>query len=346
MIDLKNILRLHPSCLSSRASFKSVLMDKYPSEKRLVNILTILFECGIANKIKAKKSIDANEMQRLITQIENEYGISWQYSQDAILAWAAAFDVTAVKVNSVAFSNQEKSSVIAKEPIVYVSGDIDDYDIVQESDGYYISHFNGFEEDEMTIPSMIDGKIIVGIKPEVFQGLGTVKTIHISEGIKDIAERSFANCSALTNITLPQSLERLGKNTFSECHHLKEIDIPDAVKEIPAGCFRVCRGLRKVKLPASLETVGVSAFEWGMYLEEIHIPLGTKTIQARAFYSSSGLATAYIPPSVTNIEYGNFVNYEKYGDEPSWKMTIYCTAGSAAMEYARKYNIKCAKAQF
>lgn len=54
MIDLKNILKLHPNCLSSRASFRSVLLDKYPNEKRVINILTILVECGIANRIKEK----------------------------------------------------------------------------------------------------------------------------------------------------------------------------------------------------------------------------------------------------------------------------------------------------
>ena len=61
MIDLKSILTQHPNCLNSRASFKSVLMDKYPKEKRTVNILTILFECGVANKIKQRKHIDENE---------------------------------------------------------------------------------------------------------------------------------------------------------------------------------------------------------------------------------------------------------------------------------------------
>lgn len=105
MIDLKAILIQHPNCLSSRATFKSVLMDSYPTEKRLLNILTILFECGVAYKIKEKKTIDAKEMQGLISQIENEYGISGRYSQEAILVWATAFDVTASAIKTEATSN-------------------------------------------------------------------------------------------------------------------------------------------------------------------------------------------------------------------------------------------------
>ena len=94
-IDLKTILKQNPNCLNSRASFKSTLLGMYPSEKRIINILAILFECGIANKIKEKKILDSDEMQEFIMQIENEYGISKQYSQDAILIWASAFDVVA-----------------------------------------------------------------------------------------------------------------------------------------------------------------------------------------------------------------------------------------------------------
>ena len=190
-------------------------MDKYPSEKRMVNILTILFECGIAKKIEAKKHLDTNEMQALIVQIENEYGIPGYYSQEAILTWASAFGVTASAIanNDIVTVSQKTDSSVAIQP-AFVEGDVDDYEIVQETEGYYISRFNGFEEEEMTIPSMIEGNVIVGIKPKVFKGLGTVKTIHVSEGIKFISDEAFANCSALNSITLPQSLSSFDRAPF------------------------------------------------------------------------------------------------------------------------------------
>lgn len=174
MIDLKSILTHHPNCLSSRSSFKSVLMDKYPSEKRTVNILTILFECGVANKIKLKKRIDANEIQGLIVQIENEYGISAQYAQEAILIWASAFDVSAEKINLCASlpttpldKNRQAVAPLVNADSAYTpiqeqqatystTGNSSDYNIVMKNGGYYISRFNGFEEEEMIIPNKID----------------------------------------------------------------------------------------------------------------------------------------------------------------------------------------------
>lgn len=347
MIDLKSILQQHPNCLNSRASFKSILMDKYPTEKRMVNILTTLYECGVANKIRAKKNIDANEMQILISQLENEYGISGQYSQDAILIWAKAFDITApaTRLNITETASSENKNVFIPKPVNYVQGDVNDYDIVQEVDGYYISCFYGFEEDEMTIPSIIDGKPVVGIEPQVFKGLLIAKTIYISDGIKVISEEAFSNCSELINIHLPRTLETLGNRAFSMCPKLTDIEIPDNIQTIPKGCFKECRSLEKVKLPISLKQICEGAFAHGACLKEIRIPVGTLTIEPGAFFSNYSLETVYIPQSVTTIGILNFVCGLRSSNRSS-NTTIYCAGESAAMEYARKNNIKCAKAQF
>ena len=164
MIDLKTILEKHPDCLDSRAMFKSILMDSYPSEKRTINILTILFECGIVKKIKSMSSIDTAEMQRLIVQAENEYGIGAQYSQEAILIWATAFDVAVsadethpsqpspslssqqskkVKATKKSAADNKMASVQVKlKKVAPVEGDKNDYVVEQNADGhYYIAKF-------------------------------------------------------------------------------------------------------------------------------------------------------------------------------------------------------------
>lgn len=81
MIDLKNILQSNTGCLSSRASFKAVLMDKYPGEKRTVNILTIMYECEIVQKIKSKSMLGENDFQAILLQLENDYGIVAKYAR-------------------------------------------------------------------------------------------------------------------------------------------------------------------------------------------------------------------------------------------------------------------------
>lgn len=384
MIDLKNILRKHPNCLNSRATFKSVLLDSYPAEKRMVNILTALFECGVANKIKAKKSIDANEMQGLITQIENEYGISGHYSQDAILVWASAFDVTAFAVKT-AFPSDTSNEVaqpVEPKPAEYVQGDVDDYDIVQKSDGYYITHFNGFEEDDMVIPSLIAGKEIIGIAQNAFKGCVTVKRVRISEGIEIIENCAFKECKSLENVDLPTTLKKIGSQTsdygvgafqytdlksitipqgvdfigpctFQGCFHLRSVTLPDGIKTIHRDTFDYCSGLDTIDLPRGLQIIEKNAFRECKKLTEIRIPVGTQIIEEDAF-AKSGLTTVYIPPTVVQIgcQDPNSFTVRMMGDGTFGynafrkTLTIYCVAGSVAMEYARKNNFKCAKAQF
>lgn len=380
MIDMKLILKQHPSCLNSRASFKSVLLDNYPTEKRMVNILTILFECGIASKIKAKKSINANEMQSLILQIENDYGIAGKFSQDAILVWAAAFDVTvsAINTKTAGTSSIEAIPPAENKPIVYVEGDVDDYDVIKKADGYYIAHFNGFEEEEMTIPSLIDGKKIKGIAQDAFKGCVTVKKMCISEGIEVIEDRAFQDCKTLETISLPDTLKRIGSgtseygsgafahtnlkevvipqgvyfigpHTFSYCTNLRTVVLSDKLSTICKNTFYFCCSLTTVKLPQLLSVIESEAFCKCKALKEVQIPIGTKQIEANAFKDTT-LSAVYIPPTVVKI--GDENNTSVWGDETfgsylsHGKLTIYCAAGSTAMEYARKNNIKCAKAQF
>ena len=53
MIDLKNILKHYPECVTNGERLKSILLDLYPSEpKGIVNTLVIIAKSGIANEMK------------------------------------------------------------------------------------------------------------------------------------------------------------------------------------------------------------------------------------------------------------------------------------------------------
>lgn len=346
----------------------------------MVNILTILVECGVANKIKSKQTINADEMQALITQVENEYGISRQYSQDAILVWAATFDITVsvIKTSTTDNSLQEIIEPIKSKPAVYVQGNAADYSITQKTDGYYITQFNSFEDNVMIIPSMIDGKQIVGIGEKAFEGCSLVREIKISEGIEIIESNAFASCRLLSTVTLPSTLQRIEKSAFSGtrikrielpqsvkyvgewcfsmCTELEEIIFGDKVTEIEENTFWHCENLSNVKLPAGLQRIKSNAFCLCFKLKTIRIPMGTQIIESDAFAYSS-LTSIYIPPTVTTMGNPNNIKdhyntkHKSFGvddvfGKSTWALTIYCTAGSVAMEYARKNNIKCARGQF
>lgn len=61
-----------------------------------------------------------------------------------------------------------------------------------------------------------------------------------------IADSVFANRSSITEITLPRSIETIGKDAFRYATSLKKINIPAKVKVIPEGAFFKCPALATV----------------------------------------------------------------------------------------------------
>ena len=94
MINLKSIIDSYPNCLTNRATLRSYLLDIYPGEKKVANILASIYECGIAQKIQNMKFLSEQDIYKFANQLEAEYGISPKYSIDFLLIWANAYDVT------------------------------------------------------------------------------------------------------------------------------------------------------------------------------------------------------------------------------------------------------------
>lgn len=103
-MNLRIILDQYPQCLESRAKLSAILRDLYHSERREINIVLDIYECGIADKIKQLKSIDALQVQVFCRQLEVEYALPGQYALRGIALWLDAYSVLIQKDNQ--FSEQ------------------------------------------------------------------------------------------------------------------------------------------------------------------------------------------------------------------------------------------------
>ncbi len=92
--------------------------------------------------------------------------------------------------------------------------------------------------------------------------------VEILDGVRQIAANAFEK-RAITGITLPASVERIGNSAFSECANLARVTIPDESKLISFGdlSFFMCQSLTSIVIPARTATIGKSAF-WGSGLTE------------------------------------------------------------------------------
>lgn len=333
MIDLKNILQKNPGCLSSRAGFKSILTDVYPNEKRLINILTIIYESGLVNTIRSKKTITSIESNSFMTQIENEYGIPPKYSLNALIIWATAYDVN-VQIDDVNVDNHHIEHIVhdpsAYQPVHHV-GAMCDYELNTLSNGTVeIKKFRGFEEEQMIVPNQVDGKRVVGIANGAYEDCKQIKSVIVSDGIIYIDDSAFCNCTNLCEVRLPHTLERLGslpesrrrsylssdptcigdtifsaQGVFSGCALVK-IKLPPKLSVLGQHCFFGCQKLNEIDLPNNIEAISEFCFGECTALRKVTLPDGLKSIGKAAFRNCSALASISIPNQVTSIDYYAF----------------------------------------
>lgn len=377
MIDLKTILKQHPNCLNSRSSFKSVLMDTYPAEKRTVNILTIMFECGIIQKIKSKQTLGENDYLALLLQLENDYGITPEYSNESIFIWAKALDVAVQVVN------KQTTTPVTHKPIVHalitekivVEGSKSDYETKIENGNITITKFIGFDEKEIIVPNQIDGISVKSIGENAFEKCVGIERIVVSEGIREIGNGAFNSCTSLVSIVLPAELNLLGAEAFVGCSKLTQIDLPNGIKEIGKSTFFGCKALKRIIFPDNLVSIGRNAFcnsgvesidipptitkiETCVFrncvnLSQIKLHEGLVEIENKAFENCKTLCEITIPRSVLSIGKNVFdvdiwcqlhdsgrKGYSTRGK--SQDLVIACYAGSYGLDYARQggYQIK------
>ena len=85
-------------------------------------------------------------------------------------------------------------------------------------------------------------------------------TITIPEFVNSICRNAFMYCSNVTEIILPQTLDKIDWGAFSLCG-VEMITIPFGVVTIEAYAFSGCRNLRWIKIPSSITTIEEYAFD-------------------------------------------------------------------------------------
>ena len=89
---------------------------------------------------------------------------------------------------------------------------------------------------------------------------GTVQQAHIRPGTVKICVDAFRGCTALCEVTLPDTLQHIEDRAFQNCRRLKQITIPRSVRHIGYRAFQQCAGLA-VLLQSDEATFGRGCFE-------------------------------------------------------------------------------------
>lgn len=211
---------------------------------------------------------------------------------------------------------------------IYTSGDYQ-YSVLDD-DTVQITRYNGTEND-ITIPTEIDGKTVTKISDYVFYCNSYIKSVKIvGSTINYIGQDAFSYCSALTEISIAgnnaiinkrafsdceklksatiEGVIEIGQDTFYNCKNLETVTLSDDVKTIGYYAFNNCSSLKNLKMSNSLISLGKSAFNGCTNLENIVIPNGVTTIPDKAFYNCTSLKSISIGSGCKSIETYAFYN--------------------------------------
>ena len=97
----------------------------------------------------------------------------------------------------------------------------------------------------------------VGINAFLYVGKALEGDIIINEGLTNIGERAFENCSNITSVTIPSTVTSIGASAFYNCKEMKVNSIPNTIDTIGNYAFNGCE---KLKLDITIKA-GISLGE-------------------------------------------------------------------------------------
>ena len=150
----------------------------------------------------------------------------------------------------------------------------------------------------VVIPSKINGVTVETIGHGAFER-SAVTSVTIPDSVTAILDRAFANCFQLTNISIPNSVTSIGFSAFEHCTSLKSITLPSSLRNISMFLFHNCSQLTTIHIPDSVISIQDFAFGNCTSLETIHIPVSVTSIGNHAFAGCPSLMTVTYPGSKT-----------------------------------------------
>jgi hypothetical protein len=84
----------------------------------------------------------------------------------------------------------------------------------------------------------------------------------------------FAQCTNLSNVSLPNTLIEVGSDAFRFCSNLANITLPNNLNTIDDGAFYSCAKLNNITIPSKVTTIGDGGFFFCSDLTRINF-LGT-----------------------------------------------------------------------
>lgn len=130
-------------------------------------------------------------------------------------------------------------------------------------------------------------------------------SVNIPDNVETIEGNAFSQAKQLQEVHLPDSLTSLGNSAFAGCRSLRAVKIPTKLKMVPPYTFQGCKSLQSVELHDSITGFGNYAFE-DCGLREITLPKSTSWVGSSAFSVNVNLSKVTLNEGLVSISDGAF----------------------------------------
>lgn len=112
---------------------------------------------------------------------------------------------------------------------------------------------------------------------------GTSATVSVPSTVETIGRSAFEENHKIKKVTIPDSVTIMEEYAFWGCDNLETVVLGKGLQEVADFTFTACGSLKKVSVPDNISRIGIMAFADCMSLEEIYIPPSVTDIHETAF---------------------------------------------------------------
>ena len=203
-----------------------------------------------------------------------------------------------------------------------------------------ITKYEGIDAPHaVKVPAQLANRAVVKIDEYAFRNCTAITEIELPATLEVIGKYAFAGCLALKSITLPKTVETLKTGAFVGCTALTSVVFEEGslLGEIGENTFRDCAALESISIPASVKTIGVAAFLNCKSMTTVVLAEGVEKLCAQAFQGCAALESLTVPATLTVFETneinGNDVHMVFGGCDSLYLDGITAPEGSAAAIY-------------
>ncbi len=174
----------------------------------------------------------------------------------------------------------------------------------------------------INVPAVLNGLPVRGLAAELFRNQKWITQVVLPEGLERIGNSAFRSCPALTAINLPQSVREMGYFTLAECPALETVEMRATAKRLPSGFLYGSKKVKTLVVSEGVEVLNASALA-GAALQQLYLPKSLKYLEDQSLVDHRNAKIFFMgPPPVVNSVYDD-------GDPDALFLSPFSTFGTS-----------------